>query len=121
MSIHLSPRQQQITDRVQQAKSNKQIAFELGLSEGTVRGYLFRLFKKTAVDNRTGLAISAWQDKLAACQLDGAETVLQLRAAFAISWAQAKRDHDEMQAALDNRNHRIVELNQQIREMQARC
>jgi DNA-binding NarL/FixJ family response regulator len=50
-------REQQIIARIQEAKSNKQIAYELYLSEGTVKEYLYRIFRKLHVSNRTELAI----------------------------------------------------------------
>lgn len=36
---------------------NKLIAYELKLSEGTIKEYLNRIFQKTGCSNRTGLAI----------------------------------------------------------------
>jgi DNA-binding CsgD family transcriptional regulator len=53
----LSPREKQIVARILQAKANKQIAWELGLSEGTVKQYLFHIFRKAGVPNRVGLAV----------------------------------------------------------------
>jgi DNA-binding NarL/FixJ family response regulator len=55
----LSHRERQIVDLVCQARLNKEIAYELQLSEGTVKEYLYRLFKKVGVRNRTELAILA--------------------------------------------------------------
>jgi DNA-binding CsgD family transcriptional regulator len=42
---------------VRQAKANKEIAYELCLTEGTVKEYLNRIFKKLQVRNRTELAV----------------------------------------------------------------
>jgi DNA-binding NarL/FixJ family response regulator len=42
---------------VQQAKSNKEIAYELCLTVGTVKEYLYRIFRKLQVANRTELAL----------------------------------------------------------------
>ena len=56
---NLSRRQMQLVDLVCQAKLNKEIAHELQLSEGTVKEYLNRLFKKVGARNRTELAILA--------------------------------------------------------------
>jgi two-component system nitrate/nitrite response regulator NarP len=39
------------------AKLNKEIAYELHLSEGTIKEYLHRIFRKLGVKNRTDLAI----------------------------------------------------------------
>jgi DNA-binding NarL/FixJ family response regulator len=44
---------------VSQAKLNKEIAHELHLTEGTVKEYLNRIFKKLEVSNRTALAVWA--------------------------------------------------------------
>lgn len=41
------------------AKPNKEIASELHLSEGTIKEYLNRIFRKTGVKNRTELAVWA--------------------------------------------------------------
>jgi DNA-binding NarL/FixJ family response regulator len=46
-------------DLVRQAKPNKEIAYQLHLSEGTVKEYLNRIFKKLRVSNRTELAVWA--------------------------------------------------------------
>lgn len=55
----LSPRERQIVALVRQAKANKQIAWELHLTEGTVKEYLCTIFKKVGVQNRTELALWA--------------------------------------------------------------
>jgi DNA-binding NarL/FixJ family response regulator len=55
----LSFREKQIVDLVRQAKANKEIAFELHLTEGTVKEYLNRIFRKLEVRSRTELAIWA--------------------------------------------------------------
>jgi len=48
----LSPRELQVAERAAQGESNKQIADRLGLSEHTVKNYLFRIFEKLGVSNR---------------------------------------------------------------------
>jgi DNA-binding NarL/FixJ family response regulator len=53
----LSFRESQIVALIRQAKANKEIAYELCLSEGTVKEYLSRIFKKLQVRNRTELAL----------------------------------------------------------------
>lgn len=53
----LSFREKQIAQLVCQAKLNKEIAFELHLTEGTIKEYLNRIFRKLDVKNRTQLAI----------------------------------------------------------------
>ncbi len=49
---HLSPRELQVAERAAQGESNKQIAGRLGLSEHTVKNYLFHVFEKLGVSNR---------------------------------------------------------------------
>ena len=66
MSQTLSFREKQIVELVQQAKLNKEIAFELHLTEGTIKEYLNRIFRKVGVSNRTELAIWAYRQKDAA-------------------------------------------------------
>ena len=66
LSRHLSFREKQIVDLVSQAKANKEIAYLLHLTEGTVKEYLNRIFRKLDVKNRTELAIWALRQQLAA-------------------------------------------------------
>ena len=42
---------------VRQAMANKEIAWQLHLSEGTVKEYLFVIYKKLGLQNRTELAL----------------------------------------------------------------
>lgn len=53
----LSFRERQIVALIRQAKANKEIAYELCLTEGTVKDYLHTIFKKLGVRNRTELAL----------------------------------------------------------------
>ena len=53
----LSFREQQIVALIKQAKSNKEIAFELCLTVGTVKEYIYHIFRKLGVSNRTALAL----------------------------------------------------------------
>lgn len=55
----LSCREKQIVRLICQAKLNKEIAFELRLTEGTIKEYLNRIFRKLEVTNRTELAMWA--------------------------------------------------------------
>lgn len=55
----LSVREEQIIRLVCKAKLNKEIAHELHLTEGTIKEYLSRIFRKLGVSNRTELAIWA--------------------------------------------------------------
>lgn len=55
----LSRREKQIAERIIQAKPNKVIAWELHLTEGTIKEYLNRTFRKLGIKNRTELAVWA--------------------------------------------------------------
>ena len=57
--MHLSERQQQVLRLLSQGKSNKELAFELGITEGTVKQHLFTLYKKLGVTNRAKAVIAA--------------------------------------------------------------
>jgi DNA-binding NarL/FixJ family response regulator len=57
LSRHLTPREKQIVDLVSQAKLNKEIAYELHLSEGTIKEYLNKVYRKLGLKNRTELAV----------------------------------------------------------------
>jgi two-component system nitrate/nitrite response regulator NarL len=54
--VSLTPRERQIVLLLRQGLRNKQIAIEMGITEGTVKIYLFRLFHKLNVRNRFELA-----------------------------------------------------------------
>ena len=51
----LSPRELEVAEWAAQGQSNKQIAIRLGLSEHTIKNYLFRVFEKLGVSNRIEL------------------------------------------------------------------
>ena len=55
----LSFREKQVVNLVCQAKLNKEIAYELHLTEGTIKEYLNRIFRKVGATNRTELAVWA--------------------------------------------------------------
>ena len=55
----LSRRETAIVDLVAQGLRNREIAGQLGLTEGTVKVYLHRIYEKLEVTNRTELAILA--------------------------------------------------------------
>lgn len=55
----LSFREKQVVNLISKAKQNKEIAFELHLTEGTIKEYLNRIFRKLGISNRTELAIWA--------------------------------------------------------------
>jgi len=60
----LSFREKQIIDLICQAKLNKEIAYELHLTEGTIKEYLNRLFRKLQISNRTELAVWALTNQM---------------------------------------------------------
>lgn len=53
----LSVREKQIVSLVREAKSNKEIGNDLHLAEGTIKEYLYTIFRKVGVRNRTELAL----------------------------------------------------------------
>ncbi len=55
-NVSLTPREREIVSFLRQGMRNKQIAGEMGITEGTVKIYLFRLFHKLGVRNRFELA-----------------------------------------------------------------
>ena len=59
INLSLSSREKQVVDLVCKGKANKQIAYDLHLTEGTVKEYLNRIFRKVGASNRTELAIWA--------------------------------------------------------------
>lgn len=58
-SKHLTPRQRDVLQAVAEGKANKQIAYELGLTEGTVKLHLTAIFKILGVYNRMGAVLEA--------------------------------------------------------------
>lgn len=65
MTTHrrLTLRERQVVGLVRFGKMNKEIAHELQLTEGTIKEYLNRIFRKLNVKNRTELAIWAYQNR----------------------------------------------------------
>lgn len=55
----LAPRERELIKFVRQGLRNREIASELGVTEGTVKAYLHDVFEKLGVKNRTELAIRA--------------------------------------------------------------
>lgn len=55
---HLTTRERQVLDLILKAKSNREIASQLGIEERTVRAHLGRLMRKAGVDNRIKLSMS---------------------------------------------------------------
>ena len=59
LNPNLSFRERQVVNLVCKAKLNKEIAYELHLTEGTIKEYLNRIFRKVGASNRTELAVWA--------------------------------------------------------------
>jgi two-component system nitrate/nitrite response regulator NarP len=57
--VPLAPRERQLIGFVRKGLRNREIAAELGVTEGTVKTYLHAIFEKLGVSNRTELAIRA--------------------------------------------------------------
>jgi len=73
----LSRREIQVAEAAAQGQTNKQIAVALRLSEHTVKNYLFRIFEKLGVSNRTELLLF-----LSAHHKDGVHSPTALDAAL---------------------------------------
>jgi two-component system nitrate/nitrite response regulator NarP len=57
--LQLAPRERQLIGFVRKGLRNREIADQLGVTEGTVKAYLHAIFEKLDVSNRTELAIRA--------------------------------------------------------------
>lgn len=55
----LTPRERQVLELILTARSTREIASELGIEQRTVKAYVARLMRKTGVDNRVKLSVSA--------------------------------------------------------------
>jgi DNA-binding NarL/FixJ family response regulator len=55
----LTSREQQVLGLILMARSNREIAEQLGIEERTVKAYVGRLMRKTGADNRIKLSMSA--------------------------------------------------------------
>ncbi len=59
----LAPREREITEAVAMGLRNREIGERLGMTEGSVKVYLNRIFDKLGVENRTELAIRVHERK----------------------------------------------------------
>ncbi|GAA0325699.1 hypothetical protein GCM10009087_40040 [Sphingomonas oligophenolica] len=57
--VHLTPTQRKVLEGVHSGRLNKQIAFDLGIAEATVKAHMTILMRKLNVRNRTQVAIIA--------------------------------------------------------------
>jgi DNA-binding NarL/FixJ family response regulator len=55
--VTLTERQGQLVSLVAQGLKNKEIAWRLGTTEGTVKAYLYKLFRKLGVNDRLGIVL----------------------------------------------------------------
>lgn len=62
--IQLTPREMDVVRQVAIGRRNKEIARDLGISEGTVKMHLHNLYEKLSVSSRTELAILARERRL---------------------------------------------------------
>ena len=59
--LDLSPRQAEIVNNIMRAKSDKQIAQALGISQSTVRTHMTRLFEKFGLNDRVELLVHVFR------------------------------------------------------------
>jgi DNA-binding NarL/FixJ family response regulator len=59
MTPHLTDREKQVLEHILQARSNREIAHQLGIEERTVKAHVGRLMRKAGADNRIELSMSA--------------------------------------------------------------
>jgi DNA-binding NarL/FixJ family response regulator len=62
--INFTPMQKKILNGVRSGLLNKQIAFNLGITEATVKSHMTALMRKMNVRNRTQVALAAQAMKL---------------------------------------------------------
>jgi DNA-binding NarL/FixJ family response regulator len=55
--LHLTAREKQVLELILQARSNREIARQLGIEERTVKAHVGRLMRKTGADNRIELTM----------------------------------------------------------------
>jgi DNA-binding CsgD family transcriptional regulator len=61
---HLSPRQQEVLERIAEGMTNAEIGEQLGISERTVKAYAQELYDKLGVRNRAGAVAEAIKEGL---------------------------------------------------------
>jgi DNA-binding NarL/FixJ family response regulator len=77
LSPALSLREKQVVQLICKAKLNKEIAYELHLTEGTIKEYLNRIFRKVGATNRTELAVWAITNHAAAPSVMNLPTAME--------------------------------------------
>jgi DNA-binding NarL/FixJ family response regulator len=61
---HLSPRELEVLDLIVRGLSNKQIAYDLKISEETAKNHVKHIFEKLDVRNRTQAATIAFRRRI---------------------------------------------------------
>jgi RNA polymerase sigma factor (sigma-70 family) len=97
-NVKLTKRERQLASLLAQGLKNKEIAYRLGITEGTVKVYLSRLYGKLGVNDRFDLALFALKNlgpsqpaasaKLTAAH--GATAPMQMPATFSLGSAQVQ-------------------------------
>lgn len=64
LAPRLTTRERQVLDLILQARSNREIARELGIEERTVKAHVGRLMRKTGAENRIDLSMRALNGQL---------------------------------------------------------
>jgi DNA-binding NarL/FixJ family response regulator len=72
-ALQLTARERQVLDLILLARSNREIAAELGIEERTVKAHVGRLMRKTGAENRIELSIRALNRRAAQEMLDPEE------------------------------------------------
>jgi DNA-binding NarL/FixJ family response regulator len=75
--LHLTDREKQVMELILLARSNREIARQLGIEERTVKAHVGRLMRKTGADNRIELTMRAMNRPLTAHELSGANNTSQ--------------------------------------------
>jgi DNA-binding NarL/FixJ family response regulator len=57
--LHLTDRERQVLELILMARSNREIARQLGIEERTVKAHVGRLMRKTGAENRIELSMRA--------------------------------------------------------------
>lgn len=91
----LSKREQEVVQSLAEGLTNQEIAQRLGLSQHTVKNYLFRVFDKLGVSNRIELLFMTLSDPNAIYSTNGNAS----QAASASSWEQSPLGDCERAAA----------------------
>src|SRR5262249_23479379 len=66
----LTARESEVGQLVTEGLTNREIAAKLGLSEHTVKNYIFRIFDKTGVSSRVALVLYAMSRRQQASRVD---------------------------------------------------